>query len=122
MHYSHIKLNNGEDLIGTIVNVSEHDSERDALSIFKPILVKLDPRYGVMCKIWNSLTEGDVVTISRDRVMYYGPASKMAIGYYQEFFELIKERSSDSYHTYDDDSGEIGEAINELYQCGSKVH
>jgi hypothetical protein len=83
----HVKLKNGEDLLAYVKRNS------DNFELYSPISVHIDPTLGLFAKSWLLLTEGNMVVISLDFVVFAAPASAKAVEYYDEFMHRMHEKS-----------------------------
>jgi len=94
MDIVHIKLNNGDDLIGRKI---EHDREGE-YHIEDPIKIKFDPQCGIIAQSWLILSEKDSVIFEDKDIMLIGHANQRGAEYYKAFFEEKDE--SDDYVEY----------------------
>ena len=94
MDIVHIKLNNGDDLIGKKI---EHDREGE-YHIEDPIKIKFDPQCGIIAQSWLILSEKDSVIFEDKDIMIIGDANQRGAEYYKAFFE--EKDSSEDYIEY----------------------
>ena len=94
MDIVHIKLNNGDDLIGRKI---EHDREGEN-HIEDPIKIKFDPQCGIIAQSWLILSEKDSVIFEDKDIMIIGHANQRGAEYYKAFFE--ESDSSEDYVEY----------------------
>lgn len=80
MRLLHIKLKNGEDLLG-----QEDGESTKTLTIVAPISIKIDPSYGIMGMGWCQLSDTNMVELNKSDVLFYNHASKRGYKYYEEF-------------------------------------
>lgn len=87
--YHHVKLVNGDDIICVLPS----NQPQGGLRMQNPVKIVIDPYDGVMCQVWNTLTEGEMIAISIEHVLYKGKASQRASEYYEEFFRQLQQPS-----------------------------
>lgn len=87
MQLIHIKMKNGEDLLGYLASNTE-----DGIEIMTPISVILDPTYGMFAKSWLMLSDLNSVWIKSTDYMFFSTASRKATEYYDEFMHRISEK------------------------------
>jgi hypothetical protein len=78
---SHIKLNNGDDLVAYAI-VAE---DRKSVTIEDPMQCIIDPDHGFFAKNWLMLSESKKLIIPSSKILAFGKASETAIKYYEEF-------------------------------------
>ena len=82
----HIKLNNGDDLIGDLIETGEED-----ILVENPIQVRIHPVHGFFAKSWMLLSEANAVTLGNSDVMFCGPANEKATEYYDTFVSRLED-------------------------------
>lgn len=107
MKLIHVKMKNGEDLLGYLANQSN-----DKFEIVTPISVVIDPTYGMFAKSWLMLSELNSVWITSDSVLFYSQASKKATEYYDEFMHRVSEK--DQRQSIEDDT-EFTSELEEIF-------
>lgn len=97
MKLKHIKLDNGDDLIGNLVQKTKQH-----LEIHFPVLIEMDPQLGYVAKNWTGLSETDTVKIETTKVTFTHDASISAHKYYQEFIAHVSDED-EFEETYEDE-------------------
>jgi hypothetical protein len=87
MQLIHIKMKNGEDLLGYLVSSTDHHIE-----INTPIAVDIEPALGFFAKSWLMLSENNSVRLSKEDYMFWSNANKKATEYYDEFIHRLAEK------------------------------
>lgn len=118
MNLLHIKLKNGEDILGQ-EDISFVD---DGVTIISPISVHLDPINGFFAKSWMVLSDVKTVHIKQADIMYCYPASATGREYYDEF---IKRMSRDapfrSSSTTDEDIEDLEQMFEAMLQSKASI-
>lgn len=93
MELMHVKLRNGEDLLGKVEKLN------NGIRISAPISIEVDPQEGFFAKSWLMFSEDNHVMINRDDFYFCNVASQKAINYYEEFIYQIAtpEDKQDDY-------------------------
>lgn len=87
MELVHIKMRNGEDLLGYL------SSKDDAtIEVITPVSIAIDPSLGMFARSWLMFSEGNTVRISKTDYIFFNIANKKAIDYYEEFLHSMNER------------------------------
>lgn len=102
MQLLHVKMNNGEDLLG-YGTISE---DKKSVHIEHPISVKVDPSLGIYAVKWLYFSENNKVSIPSVKIMFVDKASKLAIECYEDFVYKHGEREMSE--------DELKESANEL--------
>ena len=102
MELIHVKLNNGEDLLGygTICK------DKKVVDIQQPISVKVDPSLGIYAIKWLHFSETNRAKIPTYKIMSVDKASQTGIDCYEDFIY----RHRDDGMSADD----LSESVNEL--------
>lgn len=87
MQLIHVKMKNGEDLLGYL-----GENAKDAIELITPISISIDPTYGLFAKSWLLFSELNMVTIRSTDYMFFSAASRKATEYYEEFMYNINEK------------------------------
>jgi hypothetical protein len=85
MKLIHIKMKNGEDLLGYLVSSTDHHIE-----INTPIAVDIEPALGFFAKSWLMLSENNSVRLSKEDYMFWSNANKKATN--KGGFSLTKQK------------------------------
>lgn len=88
MKLIHIKMKNGEDLLGYLVSSTDHHIE-----ITTPIAVDIEPSLGFFAKSWLMLSEDNSVKLSKEDYMFWSAANSKATEYYEEFMQRLIEKN-----------------------------
>ena len=102
MNLMHIKLKNGDDLLG--LNV-EHDVDGQ-YHIESPIKIKFHPECGIIAQRWLLLSEKEFVVFEEKDIMVISPTNQRGKDYYKAFFSEHKESEDYVEYTIDDRSDE----------------
>ena len=102
MDLMHIKLKNGDDLLG--LNV-EHDVEGQ-YNIERPIKIKFDPNCGIIAQRWLLLSDKEFVVFEEEDIMVISPTNQRGKDYYEAFFSEHKESEDYVEHFIDERSDE----------------
>lgn len=91
MNLLHIKLKNGQDLLA-----QEERSTDTTVTIAAPVVISIDPSYGIMGTNWCHLSSISVVELKKEDILFCYPASERGYKYYDEFaHKFIEEDKSD---------------------------
>lgn len=88
MELMHIKLKNGEDLIGHVEHMD------NIYRITSPISIHLDPRDGFFARSWLIFSKDNSILLSKDDIFFCNLASDKAINYYEQFMHQYSEVKS----------------------------
>lgn len=102
MKLIHIKLKNGEDLIGQLVS-----SDDTTVTVQAPISVQINPERGIMGKAWLFLSDTKSISINRSETFLVSDASDRAYEYYEEFTYSV-------YAEEPTNADELEDSVNEL--------
>lgn len=102
MELIHVKLNNGEDIIG----YGLVDSSNDTIIIEHPISVKVDPSLGVYATKWLHFSERNNAVIPIVKVMSVDKASQSGSDCYEDFMHNNPDNSMTAE--------ELSDSVNEL--------
>lgn len=102
MELIHVKLNNGEDLLG----YGKLSEDKKTVEIQQPISVKVDPSLGIYAIKWLHFSETNRATIPTYKIMSIDKASQTGINCYEDFIY----RHSDNEMSSD----ELSESVKEL--------
>jgi len=109
MQLIHIKMKNGEDLLGYLVSSTDHHIE-----INTPIAVDIEPSLGFFAKSWLMLSEDNSVRLSKEDYMFWSKANKRATEYYDEFMHRLADKPDDRTESeYTNDLEEVFSALME---------
>ena len=84
MNLVHVKLKNGDDLIG-VRDIEENKITKDGIWIISPIHVAVHPIHGLWGKSWMMLSDGNTVKINSNDIMYIANANEKATEWYHTF-------------------------------------
>lgn len=104
MNLIHIKLKNGDDLIG-VRDTEENKQVKDGIWVVSPIRVDVHPIHGLWAKSWMMLSDGNTVKINSSDIMYIANANQKATEYYHMFIEK---------HSEDEAASSLDDTIDEL--------
>ena len=85
MQLYHVKLNNGDDLLGW-GSITE---DRKIIRLEDPVQIIIDPEYGFFAKSWLLLSDKKYADLHATNIMTVGHASDKAVKYYDEFKERL---------------------------------
>ena len=91
MSLVHVKLKNGEDLLGYLESTTDHDIE-----INSPVSINIDPNLGFFAKSWMLLTAVNTVRIKNTDLLFCLSASEKAERYYEEFMHRVSDSEDKS--------------------------
>jgi len=114
MQLIHIKMKNGEDLLGYLVSSTDHHIE-----VTTPIAVDIEPSLGFFAKSWLMLSESNSVKLSKEDYMFWSNANKKATEYYEEFMHRLTDRP-DTQHDADYTS-ELEDVFTALLESKSSI-
>ena len=109
MELVHIKMRNGEDLLGYLTSQTEKDIE-----IMTPISIMIDPQFGMFAKSWLIFSELNSARISTTDYMFFSAASRKATEYYEEFMHRLSER--EQVKTIEEDT-EFNSELEEVFSA-----
>lgn len=87
MQLIHVKMKNGEDLIGYL-----GENNKGVIELITPISIGIDPAYGIFAKSWLLFSELNSVTIQLADYMFFSAASRKATECYEEFMHKFNEK------------------------------
>ena len=87
MELVHIKMRNGEDLLGYLASTDEIYIE-----VITPVSIAIDPSLGMFARSWLMFSECNSVKISKTDYIFFNTANKKAVEYYEEFIHSMNER------------------------------
>jgi len=87
MELIHIKLKNGQDLIGVDLG-----NTVGCCNIENPVQLKIHPTEGFYAQSWLLFSKEKSVIIDDKDILMIGEANQRAIDCYNSFFEDVKER------------------------------
>ena len=119
MELVHIKMRNGEDLLGYLASKDEITIE-----VVTPISIIIDPSLGMFAKSWLMFSEVNSVKISNTDYIFFNLANKRAVDYYEEFLHSMNEKEERSKLSEDSDfTNELEDIFNALAESRlSKIH
>mgnify|MGYP002025121576 CR=1 FL=1 len=106
----HIKLKNGEDLIG-VRETTQNPTSTDGVWVVAPITVDIHPIHGLYGKSWMLLSDANTVKINNEDIMFLSNANLKAEKYYETFISKFREVEDDPDLT----SEEYLDELDELY-------
>ncbi len=86
MQLIHVKMKNGEDLLGYLGGQTS-----ESIELITPISIVIDPHVGLFAKSWLLFSELNSVNIFNSDYMFFSAASRKAIDYYDEFMHKIND-------------------------------
>jgi hypothetical protein len=119
MELVHIKMRNGEDLLGYLASKDDLNIE-----VITPISIIIDPSLGMFAKSWLMFSEVNAVKISKNDYICFNLANKKAIDYYEEFLHSMNEKEQRSKLSEDSEfTNELEDVFNALAESRlSKIH
>lgn len=106
MNLIHVKLKNGDDLIG-VRDTEENKKVKDGIWIISPIHVAVHPIHGLWGKDWMMLSDGNTVKINSNDIMYIANASEKATEWYHTF--INRHASNETLQSVEDQLEEYEE-------------
>jgi ABC-type taurine transport system ATPase subunit len=103
MELIHVKMKNGEDLLGYLGVKTDTSVE-----LITPISIMIDPHLGMFAKSWLIFSDLNAATITDTDYMFFSAASRKAVEYYEEFMHRLNEK--DQHRQLEEDT----EFTNEL--------
>ena len=84
----YLKLNNGDDIIGSSVSIDD-----ESYCIENPLQVRVHPIHGMFAKSWLLLSVETTVVLSKKDILFFGEANEKAKLYYNTFLERLEQSS-----------------------------
>lgn len=117
MQLIHVKMKNGEDLLGYL---GQHN--KDAIELITPISIGIDPTYGIFAKSWLLFSELNSATIQSTDYMFFSAASRKAVEYYEEFMHKFNEKEQQKQLEEDSEfTSELEDVFTALMESRSSI-
>lgn len=112
MQLVHVKMRNGEDLLGYLGTQNS-----DYIELVTPISINIDPQFGLFAKSWLLFSEMNSAHITSTDYMFFSAASRKATEYYDEFMHKFSEKEQIQTLEEDTDfSTELEEVFSAMMQ------
>lgn len=115
MQLIHVKMRNGEDLIGYL-----GDQIDNSIELITPISVSIDPQFGMFAKSWLMFSDINSVMLTSSDYLFFAKASTKAVEYYEEFMFRLGNQESNLDTNFTNELEDIFSAIME--SRNSKKH
>ena len=113
MELVHVKMKNGEDIVGiAIERPTTTYNEQPYIAVKDPISIVIDPHIGMFAKSWLLFSESDTTRIKSSDILFCYAASDKAVSYCNEFMNRLAQSSKEQSDSID----ELESIFNEMME------